>query len=416
MKYKLIIDILDNNRISEEISTQLYNRLLVNNLDVSLLENSLSTQAKINEINQYGENTIVISNQMNNANTSEIIYSLYYDNVLPLLIDNELTDILNVAKFYQLRSPSDTSQDYYEIIRETPLAESIIIRYENISENLIPQIVEALYQAINDYILKENIYIVQSGDTLYSIARKFNVTVAEITNANNLSGSTLAIGQELIIPAKKEEEDEEEVTPPSSPYETYVVVSGDSLYKIANQFNTTVDEIKQLNNLTTNTLSIGQILKIPNLVNENYQTYTVVAGDSLYKIANRFNTTVNALIELNNLTSSALSIGQTLLIPKTTSYLTYTVVSGDSLYKIANRFNTTVNEIINLNNLTSSTLSIGQILLIPQTTPYQQYTVVAGDSLYKIANRFNTTVNELINLNNLTSNTLSIGQTLLIPD
>jgi len=362
MKYKIIIDILDSNEISSNISNSLYNRLQNNGFDVSLLSNNLSTKEKINEINQYGTNTIVISNQMNNANTSEIIYSLYYDNVLPILIDNQLKNILNISKFYQLRSPSDTSQDYYEIIRETPLAESIIIRYENIETNLINQIVEGLYDAINDYISKENIYIVKRGDTLYSIARKFNTTPLAIISANNLSGSAISIGQELIIPEAEEEPTIPE-QPSTSPSQTYTVLAGDSLYKIANRFNTTVNEIKQLNNLSTDNLSIGQVLLIP--TTNNYQTYTVVSGDSLYKIASRFNTTVNEIKQLNNLSTNSLSIGQVLLIPTTNNYQTYTVVSGDSLYKIASRFNTTVNEIKQLNNLSTNSLSIGQKLLIP---------------------------------------------------
>lgn len=412
MNYKVIVDNLDNNQITKDISNGLYNKLRNNNYDTLLLDNNLSIKEKVNEINKYGTNTIVISNQLNNANTSEIIYSLYFNNTLPLLINDKLGNILNISKFYQLRSPSDTSQDYYEIIRDTKDAESLIIRYENIDNTEISDIVDNLYDAINDYIFKENIYIVQSGDSLYSIANRFGITVNELKIANNLSSNALSIGQELIIPKKIEDndnEDEEE----TSPYDTYVVKQGDSLYKIANNFNTTINELKELNNLTSNTLSIGQVLRIPNRINENYQTYIVVSGDSFYKIANRYNTTVSILQEINNLSTTSLSIGQILLVPKIKNTTTYTVVSGDSLYKIANQFNTTVNEIKELNNLTNNNLSIGQVLQIPSAT--RTYTVVSGDSLYKIANQFNTTVNEIKELNNLTTNNLSIGQILLIP-
>lgn len=412
MNYKIIVDNLDNNQITKDISNGLYNKLKNNNYDTLLLDNSLSIKEKVNEINKYGTNTIVISNQLNNANTSEIIYSLYFDNILPLLINDKLGNILNISKFYQLRSPNDTSQDYYEIIRDTKDSESLIIRYENIDSTKINNIVNNLYDAISDYISKEYIYIVQSGDSLYSIANKFNITVNELKKANNLSSNTLSIGQELIIP-KKIEEDPNEDEDETSPYDTYIVKQGDSLYKIANNFNITINELKELNNLTSNSLSIGQVLKIPNRVNENYQIYIVESGDSLYKIANRFNTTVSILQEINNLSTTSLAIGQKLLVPKIKNTTTYTVVSGDSLYKIANKFNTTVNEIKELNNLTSNNLSIGQILQIPTTT--RTYTVVSGDSLYKIANQFNTTVNEIKVLNNLTTNNLSIGQTLLIP-
>lgn len=93
----------------------------------------------------------------------------------------------------------------------------------------------------------------------------------------------------------------------------------------------------------------------------------MVKGDSLYKIANKFNTTVNALKEKNNLTSNTLSIGQKLLIPTTSTKnkLTYTVKKGDNLYSIARTYNTTVDKLKSLNNLTSNTLSIGQTLILP---------------------------------------------------
>ena len=93
----------------------------------------------------------------------------------------------------------------------------------------------------------------------------------------------------------------------------YTVVPGDSLYAIANRYGVTVDELKAYNNLTSNMLSIGQVLKIPSHGNE--VIYTVVAGDNLYAIAQKYNTSVNAIMNANNLTNSMLSIGQKLIIP-----------------------------------------------------------------------------------------------------
>ena len=207
----------------------------------------------------------------------------------------------------------------------------------------------------------------------------------------------------------------------------YTVQSGDTLYSIARRFNTTVDEIKRLNNLTSNTLSIGQQLLINqnnsdnNTNNQNTIYYQVIAGDTLYSIARRFNTTVDEIKRLNNLTSNTLSIGQQLLINQNNTIdnnkniIYYPVKSGDTLYSIANRFNTTIDNIKNANNLTSNTLSVGQILKIPSTTTYVYYTVQAGDTLYSIARKYNITVDIIKNANNLTNNILSIGQTLRIP-
>lgn len=204
---------------------------------------------------------------------------------------------------------------------------------------------------------------------------------------------------------------------------TYTVKAGDTLYGIARQYNTTVDAIKSLNNLTSDILQIGQVLSIPTSSsnnNNNYLRYTVVSGDTLYGIALRFNTTVDAIKNLNNLTSNLLSIGQVLLIPTINnqqSYINYVVERGDTIYSIALRYNTSVNEIKRLNNLTSNTLIIGQVLKIPTSgnNNYITYRVVSGDTLFGIARTYNTTVDAIKKLNNLTSNILQIGQILRIP-
>lgn len=196
------------------------------------------------------------------------------------------------------------------------------------------------------------------------------------------------------------------------------------MYSVANKYNTTVNELKRLNNLTSNTLQIGQKLIVREEPSEDLNvpvaTYTVERGDSLYSIANRFGTTVDTLKKLNNLTNNLLSIGQILKLPTTedisTTEESYIVQSGDTLYSIARKFNTDVNELIRLNNLSGTALRVGQILKLPSATETTQtiYTVKRGDSLYSIAKTFNTTVDEIKRLNNLTNNLLNVGQILII--
>ena len=141
----------------------------------------------------------------------------------------------------------------------------------------------------------------------------------------------------------------------------YLVKSGDTLWSIAKTFNTTVDELKKENGLTSSLLSIGQTLKIPVLdIKEPKNIYIVKKGDTLYSIAKNNSTTVNELIKENSLTNTNLSIGQNLIIPSTT----YTVKKGDTLYSIAKTFNTTVSELKKINNIVSDILTIGQILKI----------------------------------------------------
>ena len=223
---------------------------------------------------------------------------------------------------------------------------------------------EAVVKAIAEYIgvsytpiNSEDYYQVKSGDTLWSIAKKYNLSVDELKQANNLTSNTLSIGQLLYIP-----KDATEIIAT----EIYTVKSGDTLYSIAKKYNLSVDELKKLNNLTSNILSIGQKLIVSEAPDKSETTYTIIKGDTLYGIANKFNTTVSELKQVNNLTNNTLSIGQVLKIPTSSNNkITYTVKKGDTLYNIAKTYNTTVSIIKDLNNLTSNTLSIGQTLILP---------------------------------------------------
>ena len=161
---------------------------------------------------------------------------------------------------------------------------------------------------------------------------------------------------------------------PTSTRNTYTVKSGDTLYSIATKNNTTIDTLKQLNNLTSNLLSIGQVLELPSTeiieIPTTATTYTIKPGDTLYSIAKKYNTTVDQIKQLNNLTSNTLTINKKLNIPTSqfietpTTTITYTVQPGDTLYSIAREYNTTINNIKELNNLTSNLLTVGQQLLI----------------------------------------------------
>ena len=203
-------------------------------------------------------------------------------------------------------------------------------------------------------------YIVKRGDTLYSIARQYNTTIDAIKSLNNLSSDILTIGQMLKVPFKESD---------GSVSTIYTVQAGDTLYSIAKRYNTTVDAIKSLNNLSSNVLTIGQVLKIPTTSDGALPlpTYTVQVGDTLYSIAKRYNTTVDVLKNLNNLSSNILTIGQVLKLPVTTSStITHTVKRGDTLYSIARQYNTTVDALRRLNSLSSDILTIGQILKISE--------------------------------------------------
>lgn len=363
---------------------------------------------------------------------AEVIYALRNSDALSRTIANEfIKSGQNVRKYYQRRLPSDSSKDYYYMLRNTPNNETIIVEYGfldssgddvNQLKNNWEELTEAVVRGLASYIgvpyipptgLESNYYTVKKGDTLYSIARNYGVSVNSLKSANNLTSNNLAVGMTLMIPTNPDIPTSEEI---------YVVKAGDSLYKIANMFNMTVNELKTLNNLTSNNLSIGQQLKVIKEEMPNANTYIVKSGDSLYSIAKSFGVNVDELKRANNKSSNMLTIGEKLIIPINTTSIPnsgniYVVKAGDSLYSIASKYNITVNELKNANNKTSNMLSIGEQLVIPNISGPSNgtyYTVKAGDSLWTIAQRYNTTVDAIRKLNNLTSNNLSIGMNLRV--
>ncbi|WML26769.1 LysM peptidoglycan-binding domain-containing protein [Neobacillus sp. OS1-33] len=230
--------------------------------------------------------------------------------------------------------------------------------------------------------------------------------------------------------------DVELVTEPSStkPTTDYIVVSGDTLWKIASKFNTTSSEIVTLNNLDPSKyLYVGQKLKVPASSSQQPEQpaatiYSVVSGDTLWKIAQKFGVTAQAIVDANKLDPAAyLYIGQKLIIPGVVQPVlpaatSYSVVSGDTLWKIAQKFGVTAQAIVDANKLDPTAyLYIGQKLIIPGVAQPElpvttTYSVVSGDTLWKIAQKFGVTAQAIVDANKLDPTAyLYIGQRLIIP-
>ena len=209
-----------------------------------------------------GNDVIILSNHLNagGGDGAEIIYSLRNNDVLSKKIAKELENSgQNVRKYYQRRLPSNPAKDYYYLLRNTPNNETLIVEYgftdntndANLIKNNWENLAEAVVKAIADYIgvpyNKEfsDYYIVKKGDTLWSIAKNNGTTVEKIKDINNLKSNLLSIGQKLLLTNN-----------------TYVVKKGDTLYGIAKKFNTTVNNLKSINNLKSDIINIGQKLII----------------------------------------------------------------------------------------------------------------------------------------------------------
>ena len=336
------------------------------------------------------------------------------------------------------------------------------------------------------------VHIVQAGDTLYAIAKKYGVQLVDLMEVNKLNSSMIYVGNQLIIPktvtvveappagsetetpaeapadtetaagttdpgtvvetppAGSETEtpsknrqiriqqpeqlilvpllkllqlDSETETPAEEPavpetatgIGSYTVVKGDTLWRIATSNNMSLAELKEMNTLTADAIYPGQILKIkvaadtttgtatqPTEVNkETEQTnpsastgsYTVKAGDTLYKIATANGLTLSQLREINALTSDLILVGQTLSLgtagttvtevikdtnqtttANTTATKSYTVTSGDTLWKIASSNGISVATLKSLNNLSSDDIYSGQVLTLGGTASGQTTT------------------------------------------
>lgn len=322
---------------------------------------------------QSGDTLYGISRQHNtSAQRIRELNNLTSDNLVPgqvlIVSDNDATNPSECVIY-----TVEAGDSLYEIAKKYDTTADLIKEYNGLESNDLSigqELRIPCYIEDNDNSdLPEYVnYTVEAGDNLYDIAERFGTTVDKIKKDNDLKSNTLTVGTMLIIDDKKKISSIEECygldfdVPLSS---TYVVQSGDSLYSIAKKFGTTADKIKQLNNLNNNILSVGQEIVIPSVALSEVTIYKVQSGDNLYDLAKKFGTSVSELKDLNNLKSDSLSINQELKVPAVNiGETTYTVKSGDSLYSIAKKFNTSVDSLKKKNGLGSTMLSIGQVLKI----------------------------------------------------
>lgn len=262
-------------------------------------------------------------------------------------------------------------------------------------------------------ISADELYKVQAGDTLTAISSEFSVSINEIREANGLSGDLIFTGSNLTIPTVEDVAKVQENAPQTTS-DTYTVVAGDTLNGIGARFNTTAQAIRDLNDLSGDLILVGQQLRIAGSVPATDNIETVVADE------------VEEVIEVAPVAKTDV----------------YTVQAGDTLNKIASANDVSVSEIRELNNINSDLIFPGQKLtlvadestsstatveapvaeetapIVEETTPALnengEYVVQAGDWLSKIANKFDTTVANLRDLNAISGDVILVGQTLKV--
>lgn len=239
-------------------------------------------------------------------------------------------------------------------------------------------------------------------------------------------------------------------------YRTFTVKTGDNLDYIAKKYGTTITSLKKLNNLHSNNLQVGQSLKIPpsdvavfvtkTPNHESMIDYRIKSGDNLDYLAREYRTTVDAIKHVNDLRSNNLQVGELIKIPskqftdnsvaatsvKPTRY--YRVKSGDDLDYIARKYKITVNSIKQVNDLRNNMLRVGELIKIPDNKtaiianhsrtlatvrPERErivyYKVKPGDTLDEIARKYHVSVIQLKKWNQpYLRQFIQVGQSLVI--
>jgi len=341
------------------------------------------------------------------------------------------------------------------------------------------------------------VHTVQKGESLWDIAQKYRLSLDKISSVNNLKKpDSLYIGQKINIPIEKKGTEQDEMSELSfeaekssfqgmstslnqkfreSVKETdYAVKPGESLWTIAQNYQVSLRELSQLNDLeNAERLSVGQIIKIPlperskddtnrreDSEEENkydWVEHIVESGENISIIAQKYYVPIEKICQLNQISEQDYVYpGQRIKIKasqqaadgiKPAQDVTskdekseennisseediqpvyYTVKPGDTLWTIAQNYNVSMEGILAVNYLSNKdVLSVGQKLEIPAMGGSNkengkiktvEYTVTKGDSLWNIAQKFDIKMHEIISINQLDNITqLSVGQKLDIP-
>lgn len=311
--------------------------------------------------------------------------------------------------------------------------------------------------------IKITAYTVASGDTLFTIARKYHTTTEEVRKSNSLDRNQLIrVGQILRVPINtyfpKNRDKKHALSKKSNKVKkgkvSYTIAKGDTLFVIARRHHTTTQEVRDANGMERNALiRVGQVITVPintylpkkqkaenkivqKIAKKGKVQYTITKGDTLFSIAHKHHTTTKELREANGMEYNALiRVGQVLTVPTNTYFPDqttkesatiaakksskepkgiYEVQSGDTLFLIAKKNHVTLKEIMALNDIKAgSVIRIGQKLKVSKKRAFiaakksspesksilKRYRTKQGDTLFGIAKRHKVSVKKLRVLN-----------------
>lgn len=318
--YKIIIDAshggedvglllynIPEKNITLDISKYMYQQLKHYNIPVAMVreqDETILPKERIKKITEmYGDHkyVIVISNHIHTKQEYEIIYGIHQLPNLSNRISSYLIREQENVVCHCKRLGSNPRLDYYNIHRDIANMEVIRISYPFTQnrgdlDKSVDKIVAAIYEYIGGKV-ETDIYQVESGDTMWNVAKKFNLSLDELKWLNGFSDNLLRTGD--MIKVKKPKKDLQ-----------YIVGSGENLYQISKKFDVEIEELMEYNQMKSNLIQIGQIIKIP----EKHLKHIVHEGENLYQISKYYQKDVGELIEKNKLIDQSLQVGDFITI------------------------------------------------------------------------------------------------------
>lgn len=315
-------------------------------------------------------------------------------------------------------------------------------------------------------------YTVASGDSVWSIANKHGISMDQLRSLNNIKNDFVYPGQTLKVNGSTQSTSATSTvsivnrnTSATTSGNTYTVVSGDSVWSIADKHGISMDQFRSLNNIkndfvypgqkvvvsggsstntsSTTTVSTTTVSTASTASQSSGGTYTVAAGDSVWSIANKHGISMDQFRSLNNIKNDFVYPGQKVVVSgssatstsTTTSTTvssqtsssaagnTYTVAAGDSVWSVANKHGISMDQFRNWNNIKNDFIYPGQKVVVKQggtaaTTSTSAtngtYKVASGDSVWGIADKFGITTDQFIQWNNIQNNFIYPGQTVRV--
>ncbi len=299
-----------------------------------------------------------------------------------------------------------------------------------------------------------NYYKVKKGDSLSGIASKYHLSVAELKKWNGLTSNNINAGQTLKLYANESSTTVvENKTSTKSNVTYHKIKAGETIGGIAEMYKVSASSIREWNSISGNKIIAGTTLKIysdssPNLVSNDVSqkneltsesiNHQIQSGETIIAISELYGVSVEDIKRWNNLSSSKIVAGKTLIIysngngnnhkvtnttvsKNTVNTSTHKVKKGETLGGIAENYKVSIASIQQLNNISGNKIIVGQELKIPkssgsitQNSKNGYHTVENGETLYSIAIKYNTSVQKIKTLNNLSTSKIIIGQKLRV--